>query len=68
MEEGEDKMPWWGILLIAFGCFTIVTLLFGVYCALILASREDEQMEKYFRHISDTGRVKKDDSDNGSGA
>ena len=67
MEEGEDKMPWWGILLIALGCFIIVVLLLGLYCSFILASREDEQMEKYFRHISDTGRVKKDDSDNGSG-
>ena len=61
-------MPWWGILLIAFGCFTIVTLLFGVYCAFILASREDEQMEKYYRHISDAGKVKEDDGNNKSGA
>lgn len=60
-------MQWWGIILIVFGVLMFITIALCVYCALVLASREDEQMEKYYRHsISDAGKAKEDDSNNGS--
>ena len=61
-------MQWWGIILIVFGVLIFITIALCVYCALVLASREDEQMEKYYRHISDAGKAKEDDGNNGSGA
>ena len=48
-------MQWWGIILIVFGVLMFITI-------------EDEQMEKYYRHISDAGKAKEDDGNNGSGA
>lgn len=60
-------MQWWEIILIVFGVLMFITIALCVYCALVLASREDEQMEKYYRHsISDAGKAKEDDSNNGS--
>lgn len=61
-------MQWWGIILIVFGVLMFITMALYVYCSLVLASREDEQMEKYYRHISDAGKAKEDDGNNGSGA
>lgn len=61
-------MQGWGIILIVFGVLMFITIALCVYCALVLASREDEQMEKYYRHISDAGKAKEDDGNNGSGA
>ena len=61
-------MQWWEIILIVFGVLMFITIALCVYCSLILASREDEQMEKYYRHISDAGKAKEDDGDNRSGA
>lgn len=61
-------MQWWGIILIVFGVLMFITIALCVYCSLILASREDEQMEKYYRHISDAGKAKEDDGNNRSGA
>lgn len=61
-------MQWWGIILIVFGVLMFITIALCVYCTLVLASREDEQMEKYYRHISDAGKAKEDDGDNRSGA
>ena len=61
-------MQWWEIILIVFGVLMFITMALCVYCALVLASREDEKMEKYYRHISDAGKAKEDDGNNGSGA
>lgn len=61
-------MQWWEIILIVFGVLMFITMALCVYCSLVLASREDEQMEKYYRHISDAGKAKEDDGDNRSGA
>lgn len=61
-------MQWWEIILIVFGVLMFITIALCIYCSLILASREDEQMEKYYRHISDAGKAKEDDGDNRSGA
>lgn len=61
-------MQWWEIILIVFGVLMFITIALCVYCSLILASREDEQMEKYYRHISDAGKAKEDDGNNRSGA
>ena len=61
-------MQWWEIILIVFGVLMFITIALCIYCSLILASREDEQMEKYYRHISDAGEAKKDDGNNGSAA
>lgn len=61
-------MQWWGIILIVFGVLMFITIALCIYCSLILASREDEQMEKYYRHISDAGKAKEDDGNNRSGA
>ena len=61
-------MQWWGIILIVFGVLMFITIALCVYCTLVLASREDEQMEKYYRHISDAGKAKEDDGNNRSGA
>lgn len=61
-------MQWWGIILIVFGVLMFITIALCVYCSLILASCEDEQMEKYYRHISDAGKAKEDDGNNRSGA
>ena len=67
-KEGGKQMQWWEIILIVFGVLMFITIALCVYCSLILASREDEQMEKYYRHISDAGKAKEDDGNNGSGA
>ena len=61
-------MQWWEIILIVFGVLMFITIALCVYCSLVLASREDEQMEKYYRHISDAGKAKEDDGNNRSGA
>lgn len=61
-------MQWWEIILIVFGVLMFITMALCVYCSLVLASREDEQMEKYYRHISDAGKAKEDDGNNRSGA
>lgn len=61
-------MQWWEIILIVFGVLMFITIALCVYCSLVLASREDEQMEKYYRHVSDAGKAKEDDGNNGSGA
>ena len=61
-------MQWWEIILIVFGVLMFMTIALCIYCSLILASREDEQMEKYYRHISDAGKAKEDDGNNRSGA
>ena len=61
-------MQWWGIILIVFGVLMFITIALCIYCTLVLASREDEQMEKYYRHISDAGKAKEDDGNNRSGA
>lgn len=61
-------MQWWEIILIVFGVLMFITMALCIYCSLILASREDEQMEKYYRHISDAGKAKEDDGNNRSGA
>lgn len=61
-------MQWWEIILIVFGVLMFITIALCVYCVLVLASREDEQMEKYYRHISDAGKAKEDDGNNRSGA
>lgn len=61
-------MQWWEIILIVFGVLMFITIALCVYCSLILASCEDEQMEKYYRHISDAGKAKEDDGNNRSGA
>ncbi len=61
-------MQWWEIILIVFGVLMFITIALCIYCSLILASREDEQMEKYYRHISDAGKAKEDDGNNRSGA
>lgn len=61
-------MQWWEIILIVFGVLMFITIALCVYCTLVLASREDEQMEKYYRHISDAGKAKEDDGNNRSGA
>lgn len=61
-------MQWWEIILIVFGVLMFITIALCAYCSLILASREDEQMEKYYRHISDAGKAKEDDGNNRSGA
>ncbi len=64
-------MQWWEIILIVIGVLMFITIALCVYCSLVLASREDEQMEKYYekyyRHISDAGKAKEDDGNNGSG-
>ena len=61
-------MQWWEIILIVFGVLMFITIALCIYCSLVLASREDEQMEKYYRHISDAGKAKEDDGNNRSGA
>ena len=59
-------MQWWEIILIVLGVLFFITITLCVYCSFILASRADEQMERYYRHISDAGEAKRDDGGNGS--
>lgn len=60
-------MQWWEIILIVLGVLIFIMIALCVYCSLVLASREDEQMEKYYRHISDAEEAKGDEGNNRSG-